>query len=267
MRAIHRLPRLFTIGVAVFLFARLGLTAQTSTEPQAEEASQSTSADPDKAPEMGAGKVTPHGESFGTADQAATWIPMASFQPRDSAGHAMAYDAIGFQHRTGGTGLLWAPLELPNGALVTTVRIIAIDNSASNAGVLLTRFGSFVDDFEDLGSASTTGSGSTSEAFFPDYTIDTDRNIYVIYVSMPIDANVQVKGVRVLWQRQVTAAPGAATFGDVPTNHLFFRTIEALAASGITSGCGSGNFCPEQPVTRGEIAKFLANALGLHHPF
>jgi hypothetical protein len=180
----------------------------------------------------------------------------------------MAYDSIGFQHRTGGAGLLWANLELPNGVLVDTVRIVAIDNSASDASVFLTRFGSFGDDFQDIGNVSTSGTpGSTSEAFFPAYTIDTDRNIYVIYISMPIDVDVQVKGVRVLWRRQVTAAPGSATFGDVPTTHLFFRTIEALAASGITSGCGAGNFCPDQAVTRGEVAKFLANALGLHHPF
>jgi hypothetical protein len=54
------------------------------------------------------------------------------------------------------------------------------------------------------------------------------------------------------------------TFGDVPTNYAYFRAIEALAASGITGGCGSGNFCPNQNVTRGEMAAFLARALGLH---
>jgi len=51
---------------------------------------------------------------------------------------------------------------------------------------------------------------------------------------------------------------------DVPTTHRCFRAIEALAASGITTGCGSGNFCPNQNVTRGELAKFPANALGLY---
>jgi len=56
------------------------------------------------------------------------------------------------------------------------------------------------------------------------------------------------------------------TFADVPATNLYFRAIEALAASGITSGCGGGNFCPDQPVSRGELAKFLANALGLHWP-
>jgi hypothetical protein len=50
----------------------------------------------------------------------------------------------------------------------------------------------------------------------------------------------------------------------VPTNHPFFQFIEALAASRITSGCGGGNFCPDAPVTRGQMAVFLARALGLN---
>jgi hypothetical protein len=35
---------------------------------------------------------------------------------------------------------------------------------------------------------------------------------------------------------------------------------------GITSGCGGGNYCPDQPVTRGEMAVFLATAFHLPLP-
>jgi len=55
-------------------------------------------------------------------------------------------------------------------------------------------------------------------------------------------------------------APPAATgtaFADVQTTTYLARWIEALGAAGITSGCGGGDFCPVQPVTRGEMAKFL----------
>ena len=76
-----------------------------------------------------------------------------------------------------------------------------------------------------------------------------------------------VGAVRVTWTRQVSPPPDAPTFADVPANDGTFPDIEALAASGITSGCGGGNFCPNQPVTRGEMAKFLATALGLHWPY
>jgi hypothetical protein len=39
--------------------------------------------------------------------------------------------------------------------------------------------------------------------------------------------------------------------------------VEAIWASGLTGGCGGGNFCPNNPVTRGQMAVFLAKALGL----
>jgi hypothetical protein len=64
----------------------------------------------------------------------------------------------------------------------------------------------------------------------------------------------------------VSPAPNTPTFGDVPVDHPFFQFIEALAKSGITGGCGSGNYCPDNPVTRGQMAVFLAKALGLQFP-
>ncbi len=69
------------------------------------------------------------------------------------------------------------------------------------------------------------------------------------------------------WNRQVSPAPASATFGDVPTNHWAFQHVEALVDSGITSGCGSGNYCPDATVTRAQMAVFLAKALGLHWPY
>lgn len=37
-----------------------------------------------------------------------------------------------------------------------------------------------------------------------------------------------------------------------------------LVASGITAGCGNGNFCPDAPLTRRQMAAFFAKALGLY---
>jgi S-layer family protein len=39
-----------------------------------------------------------------------------------------------------------------------------------------------------------------------------------------------------------------------------------LASAGITGGCGPGSYCPDAAVTRGQMAVFLATALGLHFP-
>jgi hypothetical protein len=52
----------------------------------------------------------------------------------------------------------------------------------------------------------------------------------------------------------------------VPPSSSIFRFVEALADAGITGGCGGGNYCPDSPVTRGQMAVFLASALGLHWP-
>ena len=69
------------------------------------------------------------------------------------------------------------------------------------------------------------------------------------------------------YRLQVSPAPATATFpNDVPTSHPQFRFVEALAASGLTSGCGAGSFCPDSPLTRGQMSVFLAVALGLHFP-
>jgi pimeloyl-ACP methyl ester carboxylesterase len=46
-------------------------------------------------------------------------------------------------------------------------------------------------------------------------------------------------------------------FADVPTGHWAFSSIESLSASGITSGCGGGNYCPENPATRAQMAVLL----------
>jgi hypothetical protein len=39
--------------------------------------------------------------------------------------------------------------------------------------------------------------------------------------------------------------------------------IEALYACEITAGCGNGNFCPDRPMTRREVAVWLVKAMGL----
>ncbi len=59
-------------------------------------------------------------------------------------------------------------------------------------------------------------------------------------------------------------AVGAGTgFGDVPDEYWAAPWIKQLAAEGITSGCGSGNYCPETPVTRAQMAVFLVKTFNL----
>jgi hypothetical protein len=49
-------------------------------------------------------------------------------------------------------------------------------------------------------------------------------------------------------------------FADVPCPSTFANWIEAMANEGITGGCGGGNFCPQNPVRRDQMAVFLLKA-------
>ncbi|MGH8958735.1 MAG: PQQ-dependent sugar dehydrogenase [Acidimicrobiia bacterium] len=52
-------------------------------------------------------------------------------------------------------------------------------------------------------------------------------------------------------------------FEDVPVDHPFYDEINWLWLQRITLGCTAETFCPQGPVTRGEMAVFLARALAL----
>jgi hypothetical protein len=57
--------------------------------------------------------------------------------------------------------------------------------------------------------------------------------------------------------------PATGVFTDVPSSSPFAPWIEQLANDGVTAGCGGGNFCPQSPVTRAQMAVFLTKA---RHP-
>jgi hypothetical protein len=53
---------------------------------------------------------------------------------------------------------------------------------------------------------------------------------------------------------------GSVDFDDV-AGSVFGSDIEWLARTGVTRGCSETSFCPEAPVTRGQMAAFLRRAL------
>jgi hypothetical protein len=52
-------------------------------------------------------------------------------------------------------------------------------------------------------------------------------------------------------------------FGDVPVDYWAAAFIKKLVADGITAGCGAGNYCPETPVTRAQMAVFMVRTFGV----
>lgn len=52
-------------------------------------------------------------------------------------------------------------------------------------------------------------------------------------------------------------------FDDVPCPSTFADWIEDLADRGITSGCGGDDYCPDAPISRGQMGVFLSETFGL----
>ncbi|MBL8063023.1 MAG: S-layer homology domain-containing protein, partial [Anaerolineales bacterium] len=62
------------------------------------------------------------------------------------------------------------------------------------------------------------------------------------------------------------AVNGNTGFSDVPADYWAAAWIKQLAAEAITGGCGGGNYCPSNPVTRDQMAVFLQKTFGLPLP-
>jgi len=64
---------------------------------------------------------------------------------------------------------------------------------------------------------------------------------------------------------EVTITTDNARFDDVPKTMSIWTAVEWVAAEGITGGCSTTPplYCPNSPVTRGQMAVFLCRAMGL----
>jgi hypothetical protein len=174
-------------------------------------------------------------------------------------------------NRTAGSAFMKVPVQLPSGALVNEIELNYCDTGAGSIAVHWVRQvknapAVFVTNV--VVSAGTPGCVVTTGTFTPAQTVDNNGNSYNLELFMSnADATIVFLSARVGYRLQVSPAPAVATFpNDVPTTHPFFRFVEALAASGVSGGCGPGAFCPDTPVTRGQMAVFLATALGMHFP-
>ncbi len=160
--------------------------------------------------------------------------------------------------------------HLPDGALLASVEFDYCDTSGGAALAL------FVEDM------MWDGTGQNALAYLPsnfsgctlvsqnltglNYTIDNNYHQLNLRVVTSGASTTSFVGVIVGYKLQVSPDPNVQTFNDVPIGNPQHQFIEALVAAGITAGCGSGNYCPGNPVTRGQMAVFLAKALGLSWP-
>ena len=180
------------------------------------------------------------------------------------------------QHRStvAGAGTFYGSVDIPTGSLITGFELEACDgNAAISVGAQLLRCaapgGVACTVMADVGTPliGTPGCGNFPAPSIMTPTVDNQNFRYVVLINITgSNASVSAGGVRIAWHRQVSPAPGFATFADVPVGNPLHPFVEALVAAGITGGCGGGNYCPNSPLTRGQMAVFLSAALGLHWP-
>jgi hypothetical protein len=226
------------------------------------------------------GKVVPSSasrpETFGIVDYTVTSLSDLSFTAFDTSFDyaADALDYFRYVTTAGGNGSFVVGAEIPAGAVIDYIGLGACDTAGGGFTVL-------VYELDDTGNfaAITQFDSSAHPVAFPcgtDYNAtalgyqiqyNAEHTIQIQVgqnASAATDGSARFSNVEIWWHRSVSPAPAVATFNDVPTGHPFFQFVEALAASGITGGCGNGNYCPDAPLTRGQMAVFLSKALGLH---
>lgn len=204
--------------------------------------------------------------------QRAAWTPFDiaytlnawDFSSRTAPG-AWTSPATPAFHRAGSAaGEDWvAGVRLPSGAEITGLEVAGCDNGA---GILNVRLYACVDpDGPCTGLANVNANGSPICGYtsVPVTGVNVDNLVYSYVVEATLTPAQSLRAVRVFYRKAVSPAPPTATFNDVPTSSGQFRFVEALAAAGITGGCGNGNFCPDSALTRGQMAVFLSVALGL----
>ena len=229
-------------------------------------------------------------DSFGPENQE-MHIGAAAFQHlNNNSGYEIDWTTDGYLSYTDESflGVFVAPLELPAGAEIDAICTYFYDTAPTGAvttylevvklgaqDVLAPGVVVVLGPLQDDTYSGYNGVCSAASYTFRNWLdMDGDGSPEPVVHRLRVDMTETGEGrlalgaVRINWRRQVNPAPSEASFADVPTDHPFFQYVEALYASDITAGCGSGeNFCPNAPLTRGQMAVFLSKALGLHWPY
>lgn len=211
---------------------------------------------------------------YGTSGVTYVEVGAAAFTPMDSSNVYTTTNSGYFNQVlrtvTGNFVSFAAPINIPSGAIVTYLELDECDNTGGSGYVQ----GSLVQS-DYLGNVSVyapflvsdgTGCRFLSEDVTPQNMVSNnlDDHFWLLAtISSSTGFTTGLAGMIVGYKLNVSPAPATPDFTDVPPSHPFFQYIEALYHSGITAGCGGGNYCPDSPLTRGQMAVFLAKALGL----
>ena len=169
---------------------------------------------------------------------------------------------------------LSAAFHLPSGARLIRAQLYAWDsnnNNDVNVKLEIVR-----ENWLTKGSQSLVTIETDTDDIGPQYTIAEGavghniRNLNGWYhARVTLDngnqgRSLRLWGVRLFYKLRIAPGPAIPTFSDVGIGNAFYDEIEAMAASGITTGYGDGTYGPDDNVTRGQMAAFFARALGLY---
>ena len=201
--------------------------------------------------------------SFGQ-DWQVTWIPCYSFTPYSSN---TKYATTGnYRHFTSTIDVAMdASINLPSGAYLSIARLYYRDNDGGTVNLIIWREyapnnWTTLCEFHSSGTPNYTSSGINIG-----HTIANANNMYHARVTASqATNNLSFMGLRLYWRRQIRTGLSHpfTDIGHLP--QLWQDSIAALRASGITSGTSSTTYSPDMNVTRGQMAVFLAKALGLY---
>ncbi len=206
---------------------------------------------------------------FGTKDYTVTTISATSFMADDNSGWGTALCCLS-RYFSGGNGIFYTSVSIPTGAVIDYIGLESYSSCPGIVGVELWQ----VYNGSDSGAATFS---STAHGYGVDYNAsplgwqltNSNNNALALEVELAGSGCVNYPAfswVEIWWRRVVSPPPGVASFSDVPTNHPFFQFVEAIHAAGITNGYPDGRFGVNDPITRGQMAVYLAAALGLHWP-
>jgi hypothetical protein len=221
----------------------------------------------------------PNPEAYGISQETVTSIPAAALVSWSSVTEPLETRLLDDSYLrfidSSNGGTLFVPVILPSGAVIDFVGLSACDTVGGQFSINLRDSVPGANGTYIGGVVSTARGGNGCGIDYNavpigySYPQNAGHNLLIDggqVPGAPQDGTAGIQAVEVWWHRQVSPAPAMPTFNDVPDTDFGYQYIEALAASGITGGCGGGAFCPDNPVTRRQMAIFLTKALGLNWP-
>ena len=185
---------------------------------------------------------------FVTRDSGSTWTPLGKGLEKSSGVGFVATDPTGEFVHAGSIGVYDYRTSLPAGPVITGITPqtgpiaggtpVTISGSGFAPGAQVLIGGSAAGGVEVLDPATITATTPHGIAGGADVTV--------------VDVDTQ----------QNTVQGGYVyDFADVPPKAPFHDEIVRMASAGVTNGCGGGDFCPSEKVSRAQVAALLERAI------